>query len=409
VHSVAGRALDFALDQLGKPYRWGGSGPASFDCSGLVYRAYERAGLRVSRGTATQVDDGSPVVRADLAPGDLVFPYPGHVQLYLGGGAVIDAPHTGAFIRVSPLRHVWKARRVTDPCTPRVVRVTRSVPRSRLVVALMAAAPHPARHRGEPTMSIDQHAADWSARVFADDYEHFYRESLGPEMNEAEAGFIADAVGLEPGMRILDVPCGWGRIGNQLALMGGSVTGVDSNPRYVSLARGEAASLGVDALYLARDMRDLSYRREFDVVVNWYTSFGYFDDATNRRFLASCAEALNPGGVLVIEILDRDWLVGALGGRETFLSMAERGDDLLIDKVAFDPAAGFSDVGRVTVRDGKVRRDSLRIQRFSQSELADRLRGAGFDQVRFCRRTGSRPASDGQRLIALAHTPAAPA
>ena len=97
---AARAALAFAVAQLGKPYVWGATGPNSFDCSGLVQASWATAKVGISRSTATQVNDGTPVPGLNqLAPGDLLFipgadgtaTHPGHVGLYAGAGLVINA------------------------------------------------------------------------------------------------------------------------------------------------------------------------------------------------------------------------------------------------------------------------------------------------------------------------------
>ncbi|GAA3481700.1 LysM peptidoglycan-binding domain-containing C40 family peptidase [Streptomyces yanii] len=94
----------FAQAQLGKPYRWGGTGPISFDCSGLVMRAWEKAGVKLPRTTWGQIKAGRATTRSALVPGDLVITSGGgHVQLYIGNGKVIHAPRPGTTITVSPL------------------------------------------------------------------------------------------------------------------------------------------------------------------------------------------------------------------------------------------------------------------------------------------------------------------
>jgi cell wall-associated NlpC family hydrolase len=106
--ATAAGALQFAAGQLGIPYRWGGTGPGGFDCSGLVQAAYGAVGVSLPRvaqaqfAAGPQVGDGQPV-----EPGDLVF-FGGatsevdHVGIYMGAGEMIDAPHTGAEVRVEP-------------------------------------------------------------------------------------------------------------------------------------------------------------------------------------------------------------------------------------------------------------------------------------------------------------------
>lgn len=103
-------AVAFALAQLGTPYRWGGEGPGGFDCSGLVQAAYASAGVRLPRVAQAQYDTG-PLVPAGepLEPGDLVFFGDGpavvtHVGIVVGDGEMVDAPHTGAVVRIEPYR-----------------------------------------------------------------------------------------------------------------------------------------------------------------------------------------------------------------------------------------------------------------------------------------------------------------
>jgi cell wall-associated NlpC family hydrolase len=103
---VRGRAMTIALAQRGKPYQWAAAGPNDFDCSGLIVYAYAQAGMSgLPHSSAEQSTLGVAVARADLQPGDLVFfdnPV-GHVGIYLGNGLMVDAPHSGAVVRVEPL------------------------------------------------------------------------------------------------------------------------------------------------------------------------------------------------------------------------------------------------------------------------------------------------------------------
>jgi peptidoglycan DL-endopeptidase CwlO len=99
----AGVAVRAALSRLGSPYVWGATGPDQFDCSGLVQWSYAQAGLHLDRTTYQQINDGIPVPRSQVRPGDLVFPHPGHVQLAIGNNLVVEAPYSGATVRISPL------------------------------------------------------------------------------------------------------------------------------------------------------------------------------------------------------------------------------------------------------------------------------------------------------------------
>jgi peptidoglycan DL-endopeptidase CwlO len=98
-------ALAWARKQLGKPYVFGATGPASFDCSGLTLGAWKAAGVSLNRTSEAQFRNGRAVSKSDLQPGDLVFYYGGisHVALYVGNGTIIHAPHPGSNVRYAKL------------------------------------------------------------------------------------------------------------------------------------------------------------------------------------------------------------------------------------------------------------------------------------------------------------------
>jgi len=119
----ADRAAGYALKMVGKPYRYGGSTPSGFDCSGLVQYSYKRAGVTLPRSANGLLKASQPLRGAHLRPGDLLFfdelgKKKSHVGLYLGEGRFVHAPSSGKRVRTdrvdSPYwrKHLSEARRV---------------------------------------------------------------------------------------------------------------------------------------------------------------------------------------------------------------------------------------------------------------------------------------------------------
>ena len=99
-----GGVVGIAMQYLGVPYVWGGAGPNGFDCSGLVAYVYAQIGVSLPHHAASDYSLGTPVAQSDLQPGDLVFfSGLGHMGIYIGGGQMIHAPHTGDVVKISSI------------------------------------------------------------------------------------------------------------------------------------------------------------------------------------------------------------------------------------------------------------------------------------------------------------------
>jgi hypothetical protein len=104
---AASVAIAFALSQIGKPYVWGATGPTSYDCSGLMLRAYQAAGINLPRVSSDQFHAGALLPVHDAQPGDLMFLAYNpndpstihHVFMYLGNNQIVEAPYTGQNVR----------------------------------------------------------------------------------------------------------------------------------------------------------------------------------------------------------------------------------------------------------------------------------------------------------------------
>ena len=178
------------------------------------------------------------------------------------------------------------------------------------------------------------------------------RSLVGDEASDRQTELVWRVLELEPGMEVLDLACGHGRIANRLAERGARVTGLDATPLFLERARTDARQRGVDVEYVEGDMRELPWENRFDRIVSWFTSFGYFDsDEEDKRVLRAARRALRSGGRLLIENNNLPELVK----RWQPSVVVERDGNFLIDRSTFDPVTGRATTDRTIVRDGRTR------------------------------------------------------
>lgn len=235
-------------------------------------------------------------------------------------------------------------------------------------------------------------------QVFDEDYLYFY-EPRADEVTEAEVGAIWRLLELAPGVGLLDLACGHGRIATPLAQRGVRVAGLDATALFLDRARDEAARRRLEVDYVHGDMRSLPWGDgSFDRVLSWFTSFGYFDDTDNRRVLSEARRVLRPGGTLLIEnnnlaeLLPR-WLPSVV---------IERDGNLMIDRSTFDPTTGRVTTERTVVHDGRIRSFHFSVRVFIAAELRDWLLDAGFQTVEHVDHAGDPLTATSRRMVTIA-------
>ena len=157
----------------------------------------------------------------------------------------------------------------------------------------------------------------WAHRLFVEN-AHLYLPFLEAAIPQAEAevGVIVDQfreLGITNGVRVLDVGSGIGRHSVPLASRGYEVVGFDFSPPYLEEARKAAEGAGLDAKFILGDMRDvgraLGEEKPFQAIVNMFTSHGYYQRDDDLRFFQDLHSVATPGAALVIETLNRDYIL----------------------------------------------------------------------------------------------------
>jgi SAM-dependent methyltransferase len=161
-------------------------------------------------------------------------------------------------------------------------------------------------------------APDWWQTWFGPGYIALYDAYLA-ERTPVEVDQLEALLHIHPPKRVLDLPCGQGRHSIELARRGYDVTGVDLSPFMLDIAKDRAAAAGVQVRWLGGDMRQPLRDESFDVILNLFTSFGYFaDPADDQHVLTAGAAMLAPGGRLLLEVINGTRIMNDFQSREWF-------------------------------------------------------------------------------------------
>lgn len=180
----------------------------------------------------------------------------------------------------------------------------------------------------------------WWEGYFDEAFLKIYRALLPDDEAEDEAEAVMAALDLEPGARLLDLACGWGRHAIPLARSGCEVTGLDLSEVLLDAARAAGDAAGVPVEWVQGDMRDPPVRGSFDAVVSLFSSFGYSaSDEDDLAVLRSVRRLLRPGGRLLLETMHRDLVAREFAERDWWPGPDDT--PVLVER-EFDPVLGVS-------------------------------------------------------------------
>ena len=216
---------------------------------------------------------------------------------------------------------------------------------------------------------------EWWRDFFGGLVVEFWRAAMTPDATRAEAEFLERRLGLVPGSRVLDVPCGDGRLALALAERGCRVTGVDISREFLDAGSARAKERGLEVTWRQAEMRDLPWREEFDAAYCAGSSFGYLDDAGNAEFLAAVSRTLVPGGRFFIDCKAAESILPTF--RESYEMTV--GEIRFASVNSYDPATGTMENRYTISRGDRVEKKRALTRIYTASEILRLLSSAGFD------------------------------
>ncbi|WP_437975800.1 methyltransferase domain-containing protein [Sorangium sp. So ce295] len=227
---------------------------------------------------------------------------------------------------------------------------------------------------GPSTEPAARRKRPWWEELFGDDFLRTL-DKIDSKVVRREVDFIEERLGVEKGAVILDLACGAGGHAIEIASRGYSVVGYDLSLAMLARAADEAQDRGQKLNFLQGDMREMTFEETFDGVYCWSTSFGYFDDEKNADVLARIRRALRPGGMLLLDIVNRDYVAS----RQPSLVWFEGEGCVCMDEMHVDFFTSRLKVKRtVMFEDGRSRELDYSLRLYGLHELGKVLHEAGF-------------------------------
>jgi SAM-dependent methyltransferase len=240
---------------------------------------------------------------------------------------------------------------------------------------------------------------EWWQQFFRGSWIDFQLGMDRPESVRNTVDFLEAVLDLKRGTRVLDAPCGEGRISRELARRGHLVTGVDITPALLRVARRKAKSEGLRIDWIQGDMREAPARGRLDLALCWWGSFGYFSEAENLRHAKAMATALRPGGVMVVQTHSPETLFPRFQERHW-----DEGEGLLIlSENRYDEDSGRIETDWTFIGEDSRRRAHSSIRLYTVRELRGLFGEAGFTKFQtFGNLEGEPFGLDSRRLVFVA-------
>jgi SAM-dependent methyltransferase len=230
---------------------------------------------------------------------------------------------------------------------------------------------------GSPTRKMSNRQPrrrQWWETLFSDDY---LRTVVRPsaEQISRQVDFMQASLAVTKGTAVLDVGCGLGQHALEFARRGCLVVALDLALPMITRAAEDAQQENLRINFLHKDIRDIGFEGTFDAVICVGTTFGFFDDEQNREVLGRLANALKPGGRLLLEVVNRDHVLGSQPNLQWF-----EGDGCVVmEESDFNYYSSRITVKRTMMReDGRQTETEYSIRLYSLHELGQMMQQVGF-------------------------------
>jgi len=213
---------------------------------------------------------------------------------------------------------------------------------------------------------------NWFKSFFKKDFYNF--DFIPQKRTLKEVDFIIKASGIKNGDRILDVPCGVGRHSLLLAKKGFRVVSVDFSKEYLYDAIKQAKKLKLKNIeFIRNDMRNIDFEGDFDLVINMFTSFGYFDDRDNFNFLKKVHRALKKDGKFIIDVKNGVFIRKNLSEKNWEIA----GDVIELQEFVWIDKNTLKNTWH-KIEDGKMKTRTFCLKMYDKKSLSKILKKAGF-------------------------------
>lgn len=212
-------------------------------------------------------------------------------------------------------------------------------------------------------------------KVFDKNFFEFYKKILTAKRTKREVEFIIKILRLKPGLKILDLACGWGRHAIEFAKRGYKVVGQDIN--YFLLQEGKKICLkeNVKINWIRSDMRRIPFKNEFDVIVNLFTSFGYYEKEEDcQKVIFEIAKALKPKSYFVLDVINREKILHPYKPKRIIRT---KNGDVLIIETNFDLISSRSNEQRTLIlKNKKPKKFFISVRIFTLTDLISMIQKA---------------------------------